>query len=73
MTQTTVSDSPEHMSSEETAAPRPKTERKLKRNTNKGPKHDADGGDKSHNIPVSLAAMLVTLGVVYGDIGTSPM
>ena len=24
-------------------------------------------------IPVSLAAMLVTLGVVYGDIGTSPM
>lgn len=27
----------------------------------------------SHAIPVSLGAMLVTLGVVYGDIGTSPM
>ena len=27
----------------------------------------------SHNIPVSAAAMLVALGVVYGDIGTSPM
>ena len=24
-------------------------------------------------IPVSISAMLVTLGVVYGDIGTSPM
>lgn len=24
-------------------------------------------------IPVSIGAMLVTLGVVYGDIGTSPM
>ena len=27
----------------------------------------------AHAIPVSLSAMLVTLGVVYGDIGTSPM
>ena len=27
----------------------------------------------SHAIPVSIGAMLVTLGVVYGDIGTSPM
>lgn len=27
----------------------------------------------AHTIPVSLAAMLVTIGVVYGDIGTSPM
>ena len=27
----------------------------------------------SHAIPISLSAMLVTLGVVYGDIGTSPM
>ena len=27
----------------------------------------------SHAIPVSVGAMLVTLGVVYGDIGTSPM
>ena len=27
----------------------------------------------SHMIPVSISAMLVTLGVVYGDIGTSPM
>ena len=27
----------------------------------------------AHSIPVSLAAMLVTIGVVYGDIGTSPM
>ena len=27
----------------------------------------------SHTIPVSLGAMLVALGVVYGDIGTSPM
>lgn len=27
----------------------------------------------AHNIPISLAAMLVTIGVVYGDIGTSPM
>ena len=24
-------------------------------------------------IPVSISAMLVTLGVVYGDIGTSPL
>ena len=73
MTQTTVSDSPEHMSSEKTAAPRPKTERKLKRNTNKGHEPGASDGDKGHSIPISLAAMLVTLGVVYGDIGTSPM
>ena len=28
---------------------------------------------QTHVIPVSLAAMLVTIGVVYGDIGTSPM
>lgn len=28
---------------------------------------------QAHVIPVSLAAMLVTIGVVYGDIGTSPM
>ena len=28
---------------------------------------------KAHTIPVSLGAMLVTIGVVYGDIGTSPM
>ena len=27
----------------------------------------------SHAIPVSIGAMLITLGVVYGDIGTSPM
>ena len=27
----------------------------------------------AHAIPISLSAMLVTLGVVYGDIGTSPM
>ncbi len=27
----------------------------------------------AHTIPVSIAAMLVTIGVVYGDIGTSPM
>ena len=27
----------------------------------------------SGNIPISIGAMLVTLGVVYGDIGTSPM
>ena len=27
----------------------------------------------AHTIPVSIAAMLVTVGVVYGDIGTSPM
>ena len=27
----------------------------------------------SNMIPISLSAMLVTLGVVYGDIGTSPM
>ncbi|MDY2778227.1 MAG: KUP/HAK/KT family potassium transporter, partial [Collinsella sp.] len=27
----------------------------------------------SHAVPVSLGAMLITLGVVYGDIGTSPM
>ena len=26
-----------------------------------------------HGIPISIGAMLVTLGVVYGDIGTSPM
>ena len=31
------------------------------------------GPHDSHMIPVSIAAMLVTLGVVYGDIGTSPM
>ena len=30
-------------------------------------------GHESNMIPVSIAAMLVTLGVVYGDIGTSPM
>ncbi len=28
---------------------------------------------KAHTIPISLGAMLVTIGVVYGDIGTSPM
>lgn len=28
---------------------------------------------KEHAIPISLGGMLVTLGVVYGDIGTSPM
>ena len=27
----------------------------------------------AHTIPISIAAMLVTIGVVYGDIGTSPM
>lgn len=27
----------------------------------------------AHTIPISAAAMLVTIGVVYGDIGTSPM
>ncbi|MBM6867662.1 KUP/HAK/KT family potassium transporter [Collinsella tanakaei] len=27
----------------------------------------------AHEIPISIGAMLVTLGVVYGDIGTSPM
>ena len=30
-------------------------------------------GAASHAIPVSISAMLVALGVVYGDIGTSPM
>ena len=38
----------------------------------------AKGTDKAASgahpaIPVSIGAMLVTLGVVYGDIGTSPM
>ena len=35
-----------------------------------------DNSSSSHssgNIPISIGAMLVTLGVVYGDIGTSPM
>ena len=61
------------MSSEDTAAERPSNERKLKRKSAKNSKPDTSDGDKGHNIPVSLAAMLVTLGVVYGDIGTSPM
>ena len=38
---------------------------------------DADSSSahsSSHSeIPISIGAMLVTLGVVYGDIGTSPM
>ena len=33
----------------------------------------ADTVTSAHAIPVSIGAMLVTLGVVYGDIGTSPM
>ena len=37
---------------------------------------NADGASSSQHspeIPISIGAMLVTLGVVYGDIGTSPM
>ena len=30
-------------------------------------------GSKSAGIPLSAGMILVTLGVVYGDIGTSPM
>ena len=28
---------------------------------------------KTHEIPTSVGAVLITMGVVYGDIGTSPM
>ena len=28
---------------------------------------------KTHEIPTSAGAVLITMGVVYGDIGTSPM
>ncbi len=38
-----------------------------------GVKSAAASEAASHAIPISLSAMLVTLGVVYGDIGTSPM
>lgn len=38
--------------------------------------HSTESSEHGHGsaaIPVSIGAMLVTLGVVYGDIGTSPM
>ena len=35
--------------------------------------NQSEHGHGSAAIPVSIGAMLVTLGVVYGDIGTSPM
>ncbi|MCF2621912.1 KUP/HAK/KT family potassium transporter [Collinsella tanakaei] len=34
---------------------------------------ESSSSHSSGNIPISIGAMLVTLGVVYGDIGTSPM
>lgn len=33
----------------------------------------ADRTKKTHEIPTSAGAVLITMGVVYGDIGTSPM
>ncbi|MBP3884874.1 MAG: KUP/HAK/KT family potassium transporter, partial [Olsenella sp.] len=33
----------------------------------------AEKGARSGAIPFSMGMVLVTLGVVYGDIGTSPM
>ena len=37
------------------------------------PRKTIEGAHPETSIPVSIAAMLVTIGVVYGDIGTSPM
>ena len=73
MTQSTASDQKEQTSGTQgTETPYAHGATAIKRKSKKESKH-GDGDDKSHNIPVSLAAMLVTLGVVYGDIGTSPM
>ena len=73
MTQSTASDQKEQTSGTQgTETPDAHGATAIKRKSKKESKH-GDGDDKSHNIPVSLAAMLVTLGVVYGDIGTSPM
>lgn len=73
MTQSTASDQKERTSGMKDAqTPDAHGATAIKRTSKKESKH-GDEGDKSHNIPISLAAMLVTLGVVYGDIGTSPM
>ncbi|OUP10522.1 KUP/HAK/KT family potassium transporter [Collinsella sp. An2] len=49
----------------------------LKRATKQKPAPEPKAPKGAHRegaaIPVSIAAMLVTIGVVYGDIGTSPM
>lgn len=37
------------------------------------PSASGRSASQHHGIPISIGAMLVTLGVVYGDIGTSPM
>lgn len=37
------------------------------------PSASGSSASQHHGIPISIGAMLVTLGVVYGDIGTSPM
>lgn len=37
------------------------------------PSTSGSSASQHHGIPISIGAMLVTLGVVYGDIGTSPM
>lgn len=73
MTQSTASDQKEQTSGTQgTRKPDDHGAAAIKRKSKNESKH-GDGDDKSHNIPVSIAAMLVTLGVVYGDIGTSPM
>ena len=73
-TQSTASDQKEQTSGTQgTETPDAHGATAIKRKSKKRSKH-GDGDDKAvTNIPVSLAAMLVTLGVVYGDIGTSPM
>ena len=30
-------------------------------------------GDQSHGPKLSLGALLITLGIIFGDIGTSPL
>ena len=73
MTQSTASEPKEQTSGTQgTHKPDDHGVAAIKRKSKTESKHD-DTEDKSHNIPISIAAMLVTLGVVYGDIGTSPM